>query len=1053
MGAFLQFNCNGVQHCRAELAHFLQTRGILVACLQESKLSEVSTFTDFPNYQTLRRDRPGDRGGGGLISLIHHSISFTHLPTDHLFPGDHIIEHQGFTITENQASLNVYNIYIPPQSCCPSGYRPNLERLFDTRDDDTLIVGDFNAHHNMWYSRTEDDQAAARGAAFAEALDASNLVVLNLDLPTRLPNRGPSSSPDLTIASPHLSLSYTWIPRTTLNSDHLPIVIQLGDWFSEPPTDPYHIFTNFRKARWDGYLEETELKFSREPPATSCGAGESCFRRILLEAAKHHIPAGFIRNHLTALSDEAKLIQGERDRLRTLDPQHPNLSQLEQQLANLIAASRRGEWAGTMESCSHKHDLTKFWRLIETLSGKKQPTPPNQPITFNNHALTDNFQIASAFCKQFTTTVPHTSDRDARTTKRRLRRDHPLDHSLAPFTPEMVQRAAAASSNSTAPGPDGITIRHLKHLGPLGLQYLTNLFNLSLSSADIPSIWKQATIITIPKAGKPRDLGTSYRPISLLPPAVKVLERLLLPQLTFHLPLAESQHGFRSQRSTTSALLPLVQKVAEGFKQPKPPRRTVLMAIDFSKAFDTVNHTKLISSISHSSLPHNTIRWLSAYLRGRLASCRYNGATSVCRAVRAGVPQGSVISPHLFNFFISSYPETCELHSSYADDVHAAVSAVDVGQAAAALSRHASDVGAWAEERQLRISPSKSHITLFTSDTHQSYLDPHVTLNGSLLPLERHPKILGVTFDPHFTFRPHVQSIATRATDRLKIIKALAGTDWGQQKETIVLTFKSLIRSLFTYAAPVWFPNTPRTTCDPLQVIQNTALRIATGCHKRASQGHLHTETQVLPVQDHLGLLCSQYLASALRPTHPSFSTVRRPSGPRITTKTTLQARFGPSIAHHLSNGVTPPSSYDSIISSLHTEAVQLAIRNFPPHRLLGPTTPPPINPEESSLPRPFRSTLAQLRSGHCKALNGYLTDIGQTDDPLCPSCRGGIHDPPHLFSCPSHPTELGLIDLWDRPARTASFISSLPFFDYLPDLPRPPPEPPPSPRLWTSDA
>ena len=150
------------------------------------------------------------------------------------------------------------------------------------------------------------------------------------------------------------------------------------------------------------------------------------------------------------------------------------------------------------------------------------------------------------------------------------------------------------------------------------------------------------------------------------------------------------------------------------------------MAIDFSKAFDTVNHSKLISSISHSSLPHNLVRWLSSYLRGRLASCRYRGATSVCHAMRAGVPQGSVISPHLFNFFVSSYPETCELHSSYADDVHAAVSAVDVGQAAAALSRHASDVGAWAEERQLRVSPSKSHITLFTSDTHQSHLHPHV---------------------------------------------------------------------------------------------------------------------------------------------------------------------------------------------------------------------------------------------------------------------------------------------------------------------------------------
>ena len=161
-------------------------------------------------------------------------------------------------------------------------------------------------------------------------------------------------------------------------------------------------------------------------------------------------------------------------------------------------------------------DLFPHGQLLKVLAPhgsplwQKQPTPPNQPITFHSHTLTDNFQIASAFCKQFTTTVIHTSDPDARTLRRRLVLDHPLDHSLAPFTIEMVRRAVASGGNSTASGPDGITIRHLKHLGPLGFQYLTSLYNLSLSAADIPSIWKQAIIISIPKAGKPRDLGPSY---------------------------------------------------------------------------------------------------------------------------------------------------------------------------------------------------------------------------------------------------------------------------------------------------------------------------------------------------------------------------------------------------------------------------------------------------------------------------------------------------------------------------------------------------------------
>ena len=197
---------------------------------------------------------------------------------------------------------------------------------------------------------------------------------------------------------------------------------------------------------------------------------------------------------------------------------------------------------------------------------------------------------------------------------------------------------------------------HLKHLGPRGLRFLTHLFNLSLQSADIPSIWKRATLIPIPKAGKPRHLGTSFRPISLLCPSIKVLERLLLTALESSLPLADSQHGFRKMRSTTSALLPLAHKVAAGFNQNRPPLRTVAMAIDLSKAFDTVSHTKLIEAISATGLNHNIIRWLSTYLRGRFASCRYKDATSTCHAVRAGVPQGSVISPLLFNFFVANYP-------------------------------------------------------------------------------------------------------------------------------------------------------------------------------------------------------------------------------------------------------------------------------------------------------------------------------------------------------------------------------------------------------------
>ena len=218
---------------------------------------------------------------------------------------------------------------------------------------------------------------------------------------------------------------------------------------------------------------------------------------------------------------------------------------------------------------------------------------------------------------------------------------------MSPFTTHAVREAIRNGGRSRAIGPDGLTIHHLSHLGPLGIQYLTHLYNHSYNRSDIPAIWKNSTIVLVPKPGKSASLGSGYRPISLLCPAIKIFERLLLPELNT-LPISPTQHGFRAQHSTTTALLPLVHKVALGFNQHRPPHRTVTVSIDFSKAFDTVTHTLLLASLSQTTLRHNTVRWLSAYLRGRIASCRYHHTTSPHRHARTGVPQGFCISPVLF---------------------------------------------------------------------------------------------------------------------------------------------------------------------------------------------------------------------------------------------------------------------------------------------------------------------------------------------------------------------------------------------------------------------
>ena len=465
------------------------------------------------------------------------------------------------------------------------------------------------------------------------------------------------------------------------------------------------------------------------------------------------------------------------------------------------------------------------------------------------------------------------------------------------------------------------------------------------------------------------------------------------------------------------------------------------MAVDFSQAFDTVNHTTLLRKLPNTTLPPNDIRWLFTYLRGRTASCTYNRMTSSKVILHQGVPQGSILSPVLFNYYVSTYPSSSELCTSYADDFTAGASDTAVDRAAATLAEHAEDVADWAQERSLLISARKSTVTLFTPEFRQSHLHPIVPINGTPLPLERHPKILGVTFDPHFRFHKHVEAISKRAKPRLNILKLLTGTNWGQQKETILVTFKSLIGSLFTYAAPIWYANTSFSSINRLQVIQNTALRIATGCVKMTPIDHLHTEAKVLKVDEHLRLICSQYLATCLQPNHVSLPIVTADSGPRRM-KLSLQTGFSDQVNDLLVDGyVTDIKTTRKI---LHTRAVQAAIRSRRINGVLEEAAPE-VDQAEINLPRVARTTLAQLRSGYCSALETFKNRINLSPSAICPCCRQEDHTTRHLFDCPEHPTTLTPLDLWQRPGEAVEFLSSWPCLDRL-HLERPPPEPPPSP-------
>ena len=788
------------------------------------------------------------------------------------------------------------------------------------------------------------------------------------------------------------------------------------------------------------------------PPPTMCSSGEKSWRRVMQKCSARHIPAGYHRIFVPGIDPTSVTLIKERDNRRAQNPNDPEIASLNLRISASLASSSRQRWMESLQEADRRKNSAHYWRFVKGLSGKTATSAPNQPIHFKGKVYTKKKSIANQFCNQYANVKEFQQTKESRKVYKSMKIDNPLDRSYSPFSEADTVEAIKACKNSTAAGPNGLTPLHLKHIGPLGVRYLTRLFNLSVQAADIPSIWKTANVIPVPKPNKPSDQGKSYRPISLLCPEVKVLERLNLPILRASLPPSPSQHGFRGNHSTVTALMPLTTQIIRGFNERKPALRTGLLCVDLSSAFDVIDHHLLLWKINSSDLNPNLKRWLIAYLRDRRVRVLYQGVASKCRKVKMGVPQGSVLSPLLFNFFVRDIASEAPVDQSYADDFHGAASDTDPAVIANSLSAAAKQLSSQAEEKGLSLSAPKSTVTLFTPWTRQFGKLPPVSVGGEVIPQVNHPKLLGVTYDPSLCFSSHAMAMVKKASGRVNILRALADSNFGHDKECLSATFKALIRPFFDYAASVVFPQYSKSIIHRLQLVQNRALRHVTGAHMASSIEHLHAESDILPVEPHLRLLSAQFLARALQPGHPSHETVLLPPGPRQM-KPTLYQKVSALVEPHMRNGVVVPGSSLEVKAKIHTQVVQETISNYPPNRVLG-SRPPRISASEQNLPRLTRVTLSQLRSGHCARLRDYQLRIGKSDTDNCPDC-GRPASVKHVFECPSFPTRLSTRDLWTNPCEVANFLRSTSQFSHLPapttpprqqPRRRPPPEPPPSP-------
>ena len=387
----------------------------------------------------------------------------------------------------------ITNVCIPPASSCTGGYNPSLDRLMMTTD--TLILGDFNAHHSSWYSSSTD----SRGTMLESMVSGSNFGILNWDSPTRLPGIANPSSPDVSLASASLITSTNWQTKTNLGYDYR---LQQNR----------RTFTNYKKADWTQFTEDTESAFAQTTIPTNIHTANRIFTNIILMADKQNIPKGKMHSNCRLLPEDIVCKITQRNNIWRANTCDPALKLLNEEITSDIQKHKQNIWKEHLDAhWDHRHNTHTLWKTIHGLSNRAPPHTLNTSITFNNKIATTPTHIANCFTKQFTNTVKHATHK----TNRHINREtHNIQGYNITLTTSQVQEAIKQSKNNNSQGPDKLNIRHLKHISPLGLAFLTSMFKTALNKNIIPHTLKLVNIVPNPTKTQTRAPHTGPYPSS-----------------------------------------------------------------------------------------------------------------------------------------------------------------------------------------------------------------------------------------------------------------------------------------------------------------------------------------------------------------------------------------------------------------------------------------------------------------------------------------------------------------------------------------------------------
>lgn len=835
----LQWNARSALPKKHDFLHLINLYNPAIFAISETWLLPHLPF-HIPGYSTYRDDR--DDGYGGAAILVNNVF-----PSSSLSLPPHGAEINAIGV--NIIGINFISIYFPPSVpiCIP--FLRNLCILLNP----IILMGDFNCHHFLWGS----DHCDASGTYLAELIDEIGLYVLNDGSATRLPRPGQSRScVDLTLCSSTLVNSLDWKRlNLTYGSDHYPICSTFSNRSLPSKNRTPLLQYRITDARWDIYQQNLDKRILSFPQISfdNLDACLSLYSDSISAAADLSIP---LKNSaLGKLSSPPWWDRECTDLIKSRKEAEFNyiknmtLSNL-REFNRIVAKSKRTfkkkkyeSWKKFCSSLSPSSPSSLVWQNYKKF--RRGCFPQNSPNISRSIALQFINRLAPAYAPLV--------DECPSLAINMLAVD-PLDE---PFSINELNSVLKYVQDSS-PGLDGFPYSFYKMSGQHSRQFLLNLINTCFNFGYIPDAWKSQLIIPILKPGKSPDNPDHYRPIALSPVIGKILEHLIKNRLEWYVEskgmIADSQFGFRKGFSTLDSIGTFISDTRIAFSE---NQSVVACFLDISSAYDNVLLSVLRSKLRELSVPVKIQRCICNFLAGRTVSVHIPGdLVHTSRLLWRGLPQGSVLSPLLYNIYTSDLHRSLNIGChilQYADDLCIYTAVPSIVDAGISMQISLNSLNHWLSAHGLQLSASKSSVVVFSRK--RVIPDVHLEIEGSPIKVEDNVKFLGVVLDSRLSGIAHFNYTISKCERNINMLRALAGVWWGAHPITLKLIYNATIRSLLDYGSFLLDPCN-KTALAKLDAIHSKSLRIILGCMKSSPSNALQVESADPPL-----ILRRQYLA------------------------------------------------------------------------------------------------------------------------------------------------------------------------------------------------